>query len=155
MKQHIRSCLTILPFRIFYFHMAPATNAGNENHGRGGNLVHIAGIMPSTTDHVKGRISQFISNIQHFLHQFLIKGGMFDSPSFFNPDRATSSSGNLFKVLSYILPGFKGQIIVSGAYIHSEMHLIRNNIPRVGIILNLSNCGDHIPAHPGRKFIHL
>ena len=58
MQQNVAAGFTILPGGFLDFHVASAADAGHENHGRGGNLIHVAGVVAGTADHVQVGVAQ-------------------------------------------------------------------------------------------------
>ena len=75
-----------------------AADARHEDHCRGADLVHVAGIMPRAAHHVQVRVSQFLRRVQHPLHQLLVEWRMGDPPGFLyphgSPSPGTLSPGN-------------------------------------------------------------
>ena len=45
-------------------------------------------------------------------------------------------------------------VVIPGPNVHGEMHLVRDDVPRVGIVLDLPDRGDHVALHPIRQRVH-
>ena len=152
-QQHICACFTILPATSFYFDMATAADAGNKNHRGWTNLIHIAGVMSRTADHVQIGISQSLGLVQNKLHPLFIKGGVLYPPGFFDFDRTAPAGGDVLKILANQLPRFYGMVIIPGADVHGKVNLIRDDVSGVRVILNFTDRGHHVAAHTAREII--
>ena len=73
-QQNIGSGFAVFPAGIFHLDMASAAEAGDKNHRRWANLVHVTGVVACAADHMQAAITQFIRNVENPLHHFFIKG---------------------------------------------------------------------------------